>query len=103
MSFTRSEVEEEYFARKEFERRQKVETEKQKQMQEAEKQKLKDLHFMRCPKCGMALIEVDYKDLKIDECSSCKGIWLDNSELESILKLEGVGTSALGKLMSVFK
>jgi hypothetical protein len=103
MSFTRSEKEEEYFARKEFERRQKVEAEKQKQMREAEKTKLKELHFMHCPKCGMALIEVDYKGIKIDECSGCKGVWLDNHELESILKLEGVGASALGKLMSVFK
>jgi len=103
MSFTRSDKEEEYFARKEAERRKKMEGEKQKEMQEGEKTKLKELHFMRCPKCGMALVEKDYKGIKIDECANCKGIWLDSNELESILKLEGVGESALGKLMSVFK
>ena len=103
MSFTRSEKEEEYFARKEFERRRQVEAEKQQKMQEAEKQKLKELHHMRCPKCGMPLIEIDYKDIKIDECSHCKGIWLDNQELDAILKLQESEASAFGKLLSVFK
>jgi uncharacterized protein len=103
MSFTRSEKEEEYFARKEFERRQKVEAEKQKLMQEAEKQTLKERHYMRCPKCGMPLIEVDYKSIKIDECSNCKGIWLDNHELDAILKLKDSEASAFTKLLSVFR
>lgn len=103
MSFTRNEQEEEYFARKELERRRKIETEKQKQMQEAEKQRLKETHYMRCPKCGMQLLEIDYKSIKIDECANCKGIWLDHSELDAILKLQQSEASAFGKLFSVFK
>jgi uncharacterized paraquat-inducible protein A len=103
MSFTRNEQEEEYFARKEFERRQKVEAEKQKQMEETEKQRLKELHHMRCPKCGMPLLEIDYKSIKVDQCSNCRGIWLDNNEMESISKLHTAEASALGKLFSVFK
>ncbi len=103
MAFTRSDNEEEYFARKEFERRRELEAEKQKQMQQAEKIQLKELHHMRCPKCGMPLLEIDYKSIKIDECSNCKGIWLDNQELASILKLQQSEASAFGKLLSVFK
>jgi len=61
---------------------------------------LKELHYMRCPKCGMELIEVPYKNLKIDKCSSCSGIWLDAGELEQITKFE---KGALDKLFSVFK
>ncbi len=55
---------------------------------------------MRCPKCGMELIEVDYKGMKIDKCSECEGIWLDAGELEGVSKLE---KSGLDKLSSVFK
>lgn len=83
-----TESEEEYFARMEFERRKKAEEESRKKMAESEKKRLKELHFMRCPKCGSELIEVDYKSLKVDRCSSCDGVWLDAGELESAMKLE---------------
>ena len=56
-----SEKEEEYFARLEYEKRQKIEREKHENLKAAELTKLKKLHFMRCPKCGMELIEIDYK------------------------------------------
>jgi hypothetical protein len=83
-----TESEEEYFARMEFERRKKAEEESRRKMAESEKKRLKELHFMRCPKCGSELIEVDYKTLKVDRCSSCDGVWLDAGELESAMKLE---------------
>lgn len=95
-----SEKEEEYIARIEFEKRKKLEAQKHKKLEEDEKQKLKKLHYMRCPKCGMELIEVDYKNIKIDKCSECDGIWLDAGELEAVSELEKTG---LDKLFSVFK
>ena len=95
-----SEKEEEYFARTEFERKKKIEEEKHKKLAQEEKKKLKELHYMRCPKCGMELIEIDYKGIKIDECSECEGIWLDTGELETVSKLE---KSGLDKFFGVFK
>lgn len=95
-----SDQEEEYFARKEFERRRKIEQEKHKKLMEEEKKRLKELHYMRCPKCGMELIEIDYKGIMIDECSECEGIWLDAGELEIVAKMEKTG---IDKLFSVFK
>lgn len=83
-----SESEQEYIARIEFERRKKVEGEKHRKMAELEKQQRKELHFMHCPKCGMKLIEVDYKSLKVDRCSACGGLWLDAGELEAAVALE---------------
>jgi len=55
---------------------------------------------MRCPKCGMELIEIDYRGIKVDRCSECLGIWLDAGELASISNLE---KGTLDKLFSVFK
>jgi hypothetical protein len=83
-----SESEEEYIARIEYQRRKKIEEEKHRQMAEQEKRQRKELHFMHCPKCGMKLIEIDYKSLKIDRCSACEGVWLDVGELEAAVDLE---------------
>ena len=83
-----SESEQEYIARIEYQRRKKVEEEKHRKMAELEKQQRKELHFMHCPKCGMKLIEVDYKSLKVDRCSACGGLWLDAGELEAAVALE---------------
>jgi hypothetical protein len=94
-----SENEEEYIARMEFERKKKIEVEKHKELVQEEKKGLKELHFMKCPKCGMELIEIDYKGTKIDECSECRGIWLDAGELAVVSKLE---KTALDKFFSIF-
>ena len=90
-----TESEEEYFARLEFEKRKKAEQEKQQRLVADEKKRLKDLHHMKCPKCGMELIEIDYKQIKIDKCSACDGIWLDAGELDAVQKIE---KSLLGRI-----
>jgi len=95
-----SEREEEYFARMEFVNKKKVEEEKHKKLAEQEKKKLKEMHYMRCPKCGMELIEIDYKNIKIDKCSECDGVWLDAGEMEQVATMDKTG---LDKLFSVFK
>jgi uncharacterized protein with PIN domain len=71
-----------------YERRKKAEEENRKRLAEDEKKRLKELHFMRCPKCGMQLVEIDYKTLKIDRCTACDGVWMDAGELEAATKLE---------------
>lgn len=100
MTVKPSKSEEEYFTRLEFERKKKIEQEKQQKIAEGEKKRLKEIHYMRCPKCGMELIEIDYKGIKIDKCSGCEGVWLDEGELGAVADLN---KTALDKLFSVFK
>ncbi len=95
-----SDLEEEYFAREAFEKMKQVEVEKQKKLAFEEKGKAKELHHMKCPKCGMGLVEIDYKKIKIDKCSHCDGVWLDAGEMEAIAHMDKGG---LDKLFSVFK
>ncbi len=95
-----SEKEDEYFVRMEFERKKKLEEEKQAKLAAEEKKKLQKLHHMKCPKCGMDLIEMDYKNVKVDKCSGCEGVWLDSGELETVSQLEKTG---LDKLFGVFR
>jgi hypothetical protein len=95
-----SEREEEFIARQEYARLKKIEEENRSNLAAEEKKKLKELHHMRCPKCGMELIVINYKKIEIDKCSACEGVWLDAGELEAISKLE---TSSIDKLFSVFR
>lgn len=95
-----SEREEEYYARKEFEEKKKLEELKQTSMEAAEKKRLKELHFMKCPKCGMELIEIHYKKIEVDKCSGCNGIWLDAGEMEAVASLN---QSVLNKWFDTFK
>jgi len=95
-----SQKEEEYYARQEFLRRKEVEERRREMMEAKEKERLKELHYMHCPKCGMQLIEIDYKGVAVDKCSSCDGVWLDAGELETIADME---KGALDKLFRVFK
>jgi hypothetical protein len=99
MEWKPSEKEEEYFARMEFERKKKLEEAKQDKLAKEEKEQLEKLHYMKCPKCGMDLIEIDYKGVRVDKCSGCEGVWLDAGELEAVAKLE---KTAIDKLFSVF-
>ena len=94
-----SEKEEEYFARQAIERMKKEAEARQAKMAEEEKKKLKELHYMHCPKCGQQLAEIDYKGVKLDRCMNCQGVWLDAGELEQVTHKEGL----LGGFTKLFK
>lgn len=81
-----SENEAEYFARQEFERLKVLAREKEKALAGSECDKLKELHYMCCPKCGHTMVEVELEGIKVDKCTCCKGIYFDDGELEQILE-----------------
>ena len=45
-------------------------------------------HYMKCPKCGADLKEQVLKQVKVDVCPECKGVFLDAGELELIGKVK---------------
>lgn len=92
--------EEEYFARHEAELRRVKALETQRQMAQAERERLKALHYLRCPKCGMALETVTLQGVQIDRCYSCNGTWLDEGELDH---LAGKDPGFLQKLVGIFR
>jgi hypothetical protein len=100
MTVKPTDVEEEFFARQEFERMKDVEEKRSRKIAEEERESLKELHFMRCPKCGMQLVEIDYRGMKIDRCTACDGVWLDAGELEEI---SGFDAPVMSKFFSIFK
>ena len=65
-----------------------LEKEQQAQTQ-AEKLRLKELHWMHCPKCGQELATETCDAVEIDVCPSCKGVWLDAGELGTVVESRG--------------
>jgi len=74
-----------YFAKRKVKKRQLNEGINEENFNSGELNKLIEGQYMKCPKCGMRLNEIEYKDGKIDKCTACDGVWLDAGELEVLL------------------
>jgi hypothetical protein len=94
-------TEEEYFVREDAEKKRKLALQVKKQTEAAEQQRLKELHWMHCPKCGMQMHEVRLRGVDVDVCFSCNGIFLDQGELEHIEKPESKGV--MSSILNWFK
>ncbi len=46
---------------------------------------------MQCPKCRGTMRTYDRSGVHIEQCDSCRGIFLDYGELERLNQLEGGG------------
>lgn len=53
---------------------------------EATKLRMKEAHWMHCPKCGQMLSPEKCGTVEIDVCPSCNGVWLDKGELGAIVE-----------------
>jgi Zn-finger nucleic acid-binding protein len=42
-----------------------------------------------CPKCDVPLFILHFKDIEVDFCHRCCGLWLDAGELEALLQRTG--------------
>ncbi|WNG49903.1 hypothetical protein F0U60_41625 [Archangium minus] len=76
-----SSTEEEYFAREEIEKKRKLALQQSQSLAAQQREELKKLHFMKCPKCGMDLHALKRGDIEIDTCFNCHGVFLDSGEL----------------------
>jgi Zn-finger nucleic acid-binding protein len=45
---------------------------------------------MICPVCKYDMVVVEYHNIELDYCNSCKGVWFDSGELELLLKSQGL-------------
>lgn len=95
-----SKAEDEYFARQELERRKKWAQEQSAKKSVEEKEHAKQAHWMKCPKCGMDLQEIEFHGVKVDQCASCGGIFLDAGELEQIEKHDA---GVMSRVFSIFR
>jgi Zn-finger nucleic acid-binding protein len=45
---------------------------------------------MICPACKHPMIVVEHRNIELDYCHNCKGVWFDSGELELLLKSQGL-------------
>ena len=95
-----SDREEEYFLKMDLEKCKKIRKELDQTRADELQQKQKEVHWMKCPKCGSDLEEINYHRVMIDRCNACKGIWLDSGELE--LLTEGRAQLTKGFFNKIF-
>lgn len=96
-----SDAEEEYFAREEAAKRQREALENAKRMEQQEREQLKVLHYMKCPKCGMDLHEQQFKGVTIDKCFSCGVTVFDQGEFEALAGHDQ--PNVFGAIASIFR
>ncbi len=89
MNMKRSKAEDEHVWVEEMRMRMAKLAEEQQAQSRAEKLRLKELHWMHCPKCGQELATETCDSVEIDVCPSCKGVWLDAGELGTIVEKTG--------------
>jgi len=92
--------EEEFFLKMNQEKINKLRGELDQKRSENEKNQRRQIHWMKCPKCGTDLKEVNHQNVMIDTCSECKGIWLDGGELNILI--EGQARFTKGLLNKLF-
>ena len=67
-----------------------------------ETRRLKELHFMKCPKCGHDMKEEPVDPVTVDRCTFCEGIYLDAGELDTLfLRKVDERKSFLRKLIGI--
>ncbi len=93
-------MEDDYFARQEFDRIKQKKEEQLAKMAEEEKLELKKLHWMHCPKCGTEMVEIEYEKITLDKCPGCLGIYFDNGELDELMNKQ---SGFMSKFFKVFK
>jgi len=71
--------------------REKREAERRARETEGQRDKLKQLHWMKCPKCGHDLKTEALEGVEIDRCTFCEGFFVDAGELEVLFLKKGAG------------
>lgn len=64
------------------ERRQKLDEERRL----AELDKVSEPYWMRCPKCGVTMQEINLSGIVVEQCGGCNGLFFDSGELETLFE-----------------
>jgi len=95
-----SENEDEYFARQHAAQLRKLAGERQARVEAEEREKARELHHMKCPKCGMDLTEINFSGVGVEKCFHCEGMWFDKGEIELIEKKDH---GFVGRMIDIFR
>jgi len=52
---------------------------------EGEARRLRELHHLKCPKCGNDMAVRHVEEIEVEQCGTCEGMFFDKGELDAIL------------------
>lgn len=88
----RQKMEDEWFARNEEELLRQARRDHEKRSKElallqaeGEERRLKELHYLKCPKCGHDMKQKTIDGVEVDQCTTCEGIFFDKGEMDTVL------------------
>ncbi len=88
----RQKNEDQWFARNEEGLLRQARREHEKRMQElgtrqreGEERRLRELHYLKCPKCGHDMTVTKVDAIEIEQCGTCEGVFFDKGELNALL------------------
>jgi hypothetical protein len=83
--------------------REKRDAERRQQESAEQREKLKALHFMKCPKCGHDLKTEEFEGIEIDRCTFCEGFFMDAGEFEELYlkRQQGTRQSFIRRLLRI--
>ncbi len=96
-----SSSEDEFFAKEDAEKKRRLSQQVTKQLAADERKRLRDLHFMHCPKCGLMMEEIRLRGMDVEVCFACGGIFLDKGEIDIIAAPQQKGI--MGAILNWFK
>jgi len=99
MSPKPSQSESEFFAREEQEKLHRLSEQKKREEEAKAKESNRNIHFMKCPKCGADLKYAKLGLVDVEECTQCDALVLDKGALD---KIKGTNHSLLKSLIDVF-
>ncbi len=71
--------------------REKRDAERRARETQEQRARLRQQHWMKCPKCGHDLKVENLEGTEIDRCTFCEGFFVDAGELEALFLRKGVG------------
>lgn len=80
-----SNPEDEYFAKEQLEKLQELRQKLDQERKQKEADQRRAAHWMRCPKCGGQMTEQPLRDVMVDVCNDCDGIYFDKGELDMLV------------------
>ena len=58
----------------------------------------KETHWMKCPKCGADMEEIEMSSVMVDRCPGCEGLYFDKGEVELLMASKAGFMSNIRKL-----
>lgn len=92
--------ENEYFELEDIEKLHKIRVKKESEENEKKMANEKEIHFMKCSRCGQNLTHSKFGFVSIDKCNNCEAIVISKDELEKFLS---EGHSLLKPLIDMFR